>query len=74
MKKSWKTTVVGIIALVVSALLMFGIIDTEQADVLKENSNIIADNIEAIILAVVGVIGLFARDNDKTSEDVGAKK
>ena len=64
--KSWKTTVAGVLAILISVL---GVVST-----------IVTDGVNAVEWGVVvpailaGVGALFARDNDKTSEDVGASE
>jgi hypothetical protein len=61
---SWKTTVLGILALI-AAVSQGGIafLDGDPST---------SVNFETIGLAIMGLIGLFTRDNDKTSEDVKA--
>ena len=68
---SWKTTVGGILG---GVLLVVG----ELCDLLGVHAGTITNgefNAETLLagLAVLG-IGIFARDNDKSSEDVGADK
>lgn len=60
--KSWKTTTVGILGLVIAL--------AETVVALIEGR---APNTEALFGAVAGIGFLFTRDNDKSSEDVGAK-
>jgi hypothetical protein len=62
---SWKTTTVGILALMV---LILGIAQT----VIGQGFGAVewGTIIPAVLAAVTA---LFARDNDKSSEDVGAK-
>lgn len=66
MTGSWKTTTVGIAGAIV-------IIATQIVNLLDNDPNTIF-SIEALFaaLAVLG-IGWFARDNNKSSEDVGLK-
>lgn len=64
--KSWKTTVLGIAAAV--------IILCNQAIALLDNDPATVFELSQVLaaLAVFG-IGVVARDNDKSSEDVGTK-
>ena len=62
--KSWKTTVVGIIAAIIFAIGEFNI----AIPVLGSWGEVIG------ILGGIAGIGWFARDNDRTSADVGADK
>lgn len=70
MKGSWKTTLAGVGAL----LLILG----QVLKVLFDGDPSTTLNLDSIIVEVIAAltaIGLInARDNDKTSEDVGAKK
>ena len=64
--KSWKTSAVGFLSgLVIIATQIIALLDTDPATVFSYEAFVAA-------LAVMG-IGFFARDNDKSSEDVGTK-
>jgi hypothetical protein len=65
--KSWKTSVAG-----GSALLV--IISTTVKQLTDGDPNTNPDWNVVIPLLFTGLIGLFSRDNDKTSEDLGLKK
>ena len=64
--KSWKTTIAAILAAVIAILsVVVAIVDGDPSTV---------PNWAAAGTAIAAAVGLlFARDNDKTSEDVGAK-
>jgi hypothetical protein len=63
---SWKTTSMGL-SMIIGAFVHLYFVAQKQA--LTESDVVIA------VGAVLGGVGLLvARDNDKTSEDVGAKK
>lgn len=65
--KSWKTTTTGIIGIVgTTCTMLYEFLTTGSV-----NSSNIANNVTIIIVAL-GLI--FARDNNKTSEQVGAGK
>lgn len=67
MIKSWKTTILGLIALL--SALSAGI------DAYSEDRTLDASEARIVVgLAVAGLGLLVARDGDKTSEDVGAKR
>ena len=67
MKGSWKTSSAGI-ALIVAAIA------TAVAHQFDSDPNTIADWTTVIGLVIGGVGALFARDNDVSSEEAGAKK
>ena len=64
--KSWKTTTVGILGVVIA--LCTALVALWDGDDATEA------NWGAVVAAATVAVGLiFARDNDKTSEDAGAK-
>lgn len=70
--KSWKTTVLGFVPIILSLLLMLGVINVEDQEVVNQSVNQAfdsasggVDNILALISAVVGLIGVFSKDGDK---------
>ena len=64
--KSWKTTVLGIIAGISLILVQLTNLLDDNPETMFQLSQVFAG------LAALG-IGIFARDNNKTSESVGAK-
>lgn len=65
--KSWKTTTAGILAIVGAAIALI-------ANPLLDNDPATVPNfVEFISIAGAGVVGLFARDNNVSSEDAGIK-
>lgn len=77
---NWKTTILGILPAGLALLIALGFIDFEQqtaiidgVSVVFDASDSILNEVLAAIAAVSGVIGLFSRDADKSSEDSGAK-
>lgn len=77
--KSWKTTLSGIVPIIISLLVATGVIDADPQAVNDGVGTVIdtgvstLENIIALIAASVGVIGLFSKDGDKTSEEVFTK-
>ena len=70
--KSWKTTVLGFVPIILSLLLMLGVITVDDQQVVTQSVNEAfdsasggVDNILALISAVVGLIGVFSKDGDK---------
>lgn len=64
--KSWKTTGSGIAAIIAAV--------ASAAQLLLDNNNLTNPDWSATIAAVTAGFGLiFARDNDKSSEDVSKK-
>ena len=64
MVKSWKTTLLGICALLAAAGL--------AGKALLDGDPTTMPDVSAVWLAITGLVGLAARDGDKSSEDVGA--
>lgn len=69
MKKSWRTTAAGILALVGSAIpLVIAMIDGDPATVVDMNE------VGVLIMGIFTALGFnAARDNKVSSEDAGAK-
>ena len=70
--KSWKTTLLGFVPIILSLLIMLGVINVEDQAAIQQGVNDIAlsaesglDNIIALISGVVGLIGVFSKDGDK---------
>lgn len=71
---NWKTTLTGLISAALSILVLTSdLIDREQANAIEVFANTIVDNIEAVILAIAGIIAILSRDSDKSSEDSNIK-
>lgn len=63
---SWKTTSAGIAAIVGGLVALY---------FAYKNGNLNEATVTTTVTAILGGLGLiFARDNDKSSEDVGAVK
>lgn len=58
--KNWKTTVIGIITLILSGLALFGVIDINiQSELVKYATE--------IIVAISGIIGIFSAKDELKS-------
>lgn len=65
---SWKTTVCGLLSIVAAAITLIAIPALDQ-------DPLTVPNYTAFVASITAGIGLiFARDNNKTSEDAGARK
>lgn len=64
-KGSWKTTVAGIMALVIAVATAISLLVDGDPETMPD-WNVVAE-------AAIGLGLLFARDNNKSSESVGAK-
>ena len=67
MKKSWKTTLAGVLAIVGAGISMIA------NPLLDGNPDTVPQFAEFFSIAAAGLVGLFARDNNVSSEDAGAK-
>lgn len=67
MKKSWKTTLAGILAIVGAGITMIA------NPILDGNPDTVPQIAEFFSIAAAGLVGLFARDNDVTSREAGAE-
>lgn len=74
--KNWKTSVLGVLPLILAVLVGFGVITVEQQQAVIDGTTVVfdgaasaADEVIAVIAAIVGVIGLFSKDGDKDSNE-----
>ena len=70
--KSWKTTIVGLVPLVLSLLIMLGVITPDHQEQINAGVNSVLDSAElsinavlAVVSGAVGLIGIFSKDGDK---------
>ncbi len=78
--KSWKTTLTGIVPLITALLVGVGVIDLEQSTAIIDGVEVVFNSADSILNEVIGaiaffggLIGLFSKDGDKSSEEVGIK-
>lgn len=76
---NWKTTLLGILPAGLALLIAVGVIDFEQQTAIIDGVEVVFDaadsvlnDVIGVIAAVSGIIGLFSRDADKSSEASGA--
>ena len=60
--KAIKTTILGVISIVVAALVLFGVIPVDQQAELSANAISVVDAIGAGIIAISGIINIFRAD------------
>jgi len=65
-KGNWKTTLLAVLAAVILIL-------TEVKDLLDGNPKTVFEWEKFWTLGIIVLIGLFAKDSDKTSEELGLK-
>lgn len=70
--KNWKTTAVGVVLTVAGLLETFGLIDSGTRVAIQEGAQVVADNAEGIAInldgiwkLVMGIGALFAADQQK---------
>ena len=56
----WKTTIFGLLAVLISILVGFGVINPDQSAGVTENTTSIIEAIFAAITGVTGLIAMFA--------------
>ena len=71
MLNNWKTTIIGFLPFIVGLLNNFGLIDVTPNDA-GEAVNSFFDTLIMFGSSILALIGLFARDADKSSEDSNA--
>jgi hypothetical protein len=65
-KGNWKTTLAALVAALILIL-------TEIQDLIDSNPDTVFEWNKFWTLGIIVIVGLFAKDGDKTSEDVGIK-
>jgi len=58
-KTNWKSTVLGILTLVVTLLVSFGVITSDQSLVMNQNLSDIVEAVSAIIVGVTAILNIF---------------
>lgn len=58
-KTNWKSTVLGILTLVVTLLVSFGVITSDQSLVMNQNLSGIVEAVSAIIVGVTAILNIF---------------
>jgi hypothetical protein len=66
-QSSWKTTFAGVVSIVITVLTLI------VAPMLDDDAETKPRLDEAAAIITAACIGLFSRDDDKSSEDVGVK-
>lgn len=57
--QEWKTTIVGVLALVTGVLVTFGVLTPEQSTEVTTGITSIGEAISGIVIAVSGIINVF---------------
>jgi len=60
----WKTTLIGLVALVIPVLVGIGWISAEQSGPLGENVNVLIEAIFAAVGAISGIWAIFKTNDD----------
>ena len=58
-KTNWKSTVLGILTLVVTLLVSFGVITSDQSIVMNQNLSDIVEAVSANIVGVTAILNIF---------------
>lgn len=58
-KTNWKSTVLGILTLLVTLLVSFGVITSDQSLVMNQNLSGIVEAVSAIIVGVTAILNIF---------------
>ena len=67
--KNWKTTLAGFIPFVVALLKYTGVINIQPDEFAEQFGNVF-DGLILFFSGLVALIGLFAKDGDKSTEDL----
>ena len=74
--KNWKTTLVGIVSIVMFGLVNFGVLTPEQSQGISDGVNAIAQNVESgvtlqavsnVLLVIGNALLLFVKDPKKVT-------
>ena len=60
--KAWKTTALGVITIILSGLVLFGVFTPEQSADVTTHGITIFDALIAIVVAISGIINMFRAD------------
>ena len=60
---SWKTNAIGFMALLISVLVFFKVIQPDKADPLVNQFQFIFESVLTLLTAIAGFINLFKKDN-----------
>ena len=58
-KTNWKSTVLGILTLLVTLLVSFGVITSDQSLIMNQNLSGIVEAVSAIIVGVTAILNIF---------------
>ncbi len=58
--QQWKTTILGLITVVISLLVGFGVITPDQSAGVSEHSISVLEAVFAVITGIAGLIAIFA--------------
>lgn len=58
-KTNWKSTILGILTLIVTLLVSFGVITTDQSTVINAQTGNIVEAVSAIIVGVTAILNIF---------------
>jgi len=56
---NWKTSLIGLITIVISSLVLFGVITPEQSSDITEHSNSIINSVALIVSNIAGLVLIF---------------
>jgi amino acid transporter len=56
---NWKTSLIGLITIVISSLVLFGVVTPEQSSDITEHSNSIINSVALIVSNIAGMVLIF---------------
>lgn len=68
--KNWKTTLFGVLTIVLSVLVSAGIISPDESKEYSIAFTYLFDHLEAFIAAIAGVVLIFSKDYDNKEHEI----
>jgi hypothetical protein len=67
--QNWKTTLAGVLSIVLLTLTNTGVLTPEATEVIDQSGNSILNHIDGIIAGVLSIGLLFSKDGDKDNNE-----
>lgn len=57
--KAWRSTIIGLLTLIISILLVLDVISSDESEILSGHIGVIAEAIISLVLVIGGIINIF---------------